>query len=109
MSIKLHFDSDPAGLEALQRLLRLAASEKAHRRTEELEQADELARVHAEMMAEIRRGNVTPLAWFVYLAGRVTAVAAVTLSAAQDSPDFNQALRTIEELLERELRGEETP
>lgn len=102
--VKLSND-DPAALEALQRLLRLAAAHLGH-------DPGELERV----VNEIRQGTDLELAWFVNLSGLLVAQYAWKLVDPDGDTDpdqmtvdaANDALRSIEAVLEAVL-GDQDP
>jgi hypothetical protein len=108
---------DPDALEALQRLLRLGAASGGE------SQSKEVTRVTNDLLREVQRDPNDPrtLAWFVYVAGRATAVLAASLAdfateaqalkIEEPESDFREidasdAMRVVEAALEREMRGE---
>ncbi len=108
MTIKLDLDSkgsDPKALEALQQLLRLAAAENVGGATRDLE----LSAVATELLAAFEAGDPAPIAWFIWMAGRITGILGqsyVVSGQFSDSLTTDEALRVLEKILERDLKGQ---
>ena len=99
--IHLNFDGNPKAFEALQQLLRLAATQHGT-------ESSELTAVTNELLGNVERGDPEQLAWFVWLAGYVTAVAGnlYVVTGLFGEITAEDALREIEKVLEKALRGE---
>jgi hypothetical protein len=84
-------------VEALQRLLRLAAANLGR---DEATFDAEITRVLVSFAAEIAAGEVQRLAWFVALAGVLGAMLAEEIARDEDDADAARALRALELALE---------
>lgn len=105
-------NGDAIAIEAVQRLLRLAAAYVGGDSHSDVA-ASEVIAITRDLLGEIRGGDAKPLAWFVFLAGYVSASFSHVLADPRENPrgeeprlDASEAIRVLEIVLERELRAD---